>query len=86
MIEKLERLVAAGIQLLPVVERFPNVWTISYNLSCYCAQLGRLDQCQKWFKKAMSIGEHTVKEMALDDPDLKPLWDSMSGTLWKRAE
>jgi hypothetical protein len=31
------------------------------------------------------VDEHTVKRVALDDPDLKPLWDSMSGTLWKRS-
>lgn len=73
-------------QLLPVTDKFPKVWTIPYNLACYCAQLGRLDECQAWFKKAMAIDEHTVKRAALDDPDLKPLWDSMGGTLWKLME
>jgi hypothetical protein len=34
----------------------------------------------------MAIDERTVQRMAIDDPDLKPLWDSMSGTLWKRTE
>lgn len=33
----------------------------------------------------MTIDEHTVKRAAIDDPDLKPLWDSMSGTLWERS-
>jgi hypothetical protein len=28
----------------------------------------------------------TVQREAIDDPDLKPLWDSMSGTFWKREE
>lgn len=73
-------------QLLPVANRFPDVWRIPYNLACYCAQLGRLDDSQEWFKKAMAIDEHTVKQAAIDDPDLKPLWDSMSGTLWSRTE
>jgi hypothetical protein len=36
---------------------------------------------QAWFKRAMAIGGQTVKSVALDDLDLKPLWDSMSGTL-----
>jgi hypothetical protein len=63
---------------------FAKVWLIPYNLACYCAQLGHLDECQVWFKKAMAIDEHTVKRAAIDDPDLKPLWDSMSGTLWKK--
>jgi len=67
-------------------QKFSNVWTVSYNLACYCAQLGRLDECQNWFKRAMSIDELAVKRAAVDDPNLKPLWDSMSGTLWKRTE
>lgn len=71
-------------QLLPVAEKFRNVWTIPYSLSCYCAQLGHLKECLTWFKKAMAIDEHSVKRRAIDDPDLKPLWDSMSGTMWKR--
>lgn len=85
-LHELKRMQEAFDQLLPVAEMFPKVWTIPYNLACYCAQLGRLDESQAWFKNAMAIDEHTVKGVALDDPDLKPLWDSMSGTLWKRTE
>jgi hypothetical protein len=50
------------------------------------AQLGRLEECKAWFQKAMAIDEHAVKRAAIDDPDLKPLWDSMGGTFWKRTE
>lgn len=85
-LHELKRTQEAFDQLLPVVNKFPKVWTIPYNLACYCAQVGRLDECQEWFKKAMSIDEHNVKQAAIDDPDLKPLWDSMSGTHWKRVE
>jgi tetratricopeptide (TPR) repeat protein len=73
-------------KLLPAAEKFLRVWTIPYNLACYCAQLGRLDESQAWLKKAIAIGEQPVKHAAIDDPDLLPLWDSMSGTLWKRSE
>jgi hypothetical protein len=45
-----------------------------------------LEECTEWFKKAMEIDEERVKRMAVDDPDLKPLWDSMSGTFWKRED
>ena len=34
----------------------------------------------------MAIDEHTVKRTAVDDPDLKPLWDSMSGKLWGEVQ
>lgn len=47
--------------------------------------MGRLTECEDWFKQAMGIDEHTVKRAAIDDPDLAPLWDSMSNTLWKRS-
>ncbi|HEX3718158.1 MAG TPA: tetratricopeptide repeat protein [Verrucomicrobiae bacterium] len=65
---------------------FPKVWTIPYNLACYCAQLGRLDECHAWFSKATALDEKTVKRTAIDDPDLKPYWDSTASTLWKRTE
>src|SRR5262245_50851821 len=83
-LHELKRTQAAFDQLLPMAEKFPKVWTIPYNLSCYCAQLGQLEECKEWFKKAMTIDEGVVKRAAIDDPDLKPLWDSMSGTVWKR--
>ena len=85
-LHELGRTQAAFDELLPVADKFPKVWTIAYNLSCYCARLGRMDECREWLKRAMAIDEHAVKRAAIDDPDLKPLWDSMGGTLWKRTE
>lgn len=84
-LHQLKRTQEAFDILLPALEKFPRVWNVPYNLACYCAQLGRLDEAKSWFKKAMAIDEHTVKREALDDPDLIPLWDSMSGTIWKRC-
>jgi len=83
-LHELKRTQEAYDRLRPAVAQFPKVWLIPYNLACYCAQLGRLEECQDWFKKAMALDEHTVKQAALDDADLKPLWDSMSGTMWKK--
>jgi tetratricopeptide (TPR) repeat protein len=84
-LHELKRTQEAFDNLLPVANQFHEVWTIPYNLACYCSQLQRLEKAQEWLKKAMAIDEQTVKPVAIDDPDLKPLWDSMSGTLWKRA-
>jgi tetratricopeptide (TPR) repeat protein len=83
-LHELKRTQEAFDQLLPAAKKFRKVWTIPYNLACYCCQLGRLEESQRWLKKAMAVDEHTVKQAAIDDPDLKPLWDSMSGTMWKR--
>ena len=61
--------------LLPAVELFPKLWLVPYNLACYCAQLGRLQEARQWLKKAFKLGDaKEVKLMALDDPDLEPLW------------
>ena len=81
----LKRTQEAFDNLILVADKFPQVWNIPYNLSCYCAQLGRLVESQTWFKKAMALDNKAVQAAALDDPDLKPLWDSMSGTFWKRT-
>jgi tetratricopeptide (TPR) repeat protein len=85
-LHELKRTDEAFENLLPAADQFPDVWTIPYNLACYCSQLQRLEEAQTWFKKAMAIDEKTVKQAAMVDPDLNPLWDSMSRTLWKRAE
>jgi tetratricopeptide (TPR) repeat protein len=85
-LHELKRTQEAFDQLLPAVNKFRKVWTIPYNLSCYCCQLGRMDDCRAWFKKVMAINKNVVQQAAMDDPDLKPLWDSMSGTMWKRCE
>jgi len=37
-------------------------------------------------QEAMAIDETGVKRQAIDAPDLKTLWDSMSRTLWKPEE
>lgn len=75
---------AAFDALFPVAEQFPEVWEIPYNLACYSSMLGNLEAAQSWFKKAMAIEKKAVQSLAIDEPDLKPLWDSMSGTVWKR--
>ena len=70
--------------LLVAQVKFPNEYLIPYHLACYAAQLGDLEESKQWFTKAMEIDTKAVQRISLDDPDLKPLWDSMSGTIWKR--
>jgi tetratricopeptide (TPR) repeat protein len=83
-LHELKRTREAYDRLLPAKGKFPKNATIPYNLACYCAQLNRLEEAQVWLRKAMAIDEQTVRSEAIEDPDLKPLWDSMSGTMWKR--
>jgi tetratricopeptide (TPR) repeat protein len=78
-LHELKRTQEAFDYLLPVAKQFPKEWIIPYDLACYCAQLGRLEECKDWFTKAVGINERSVQLEAIDDPDLKPLLDSLIG-------
>jgi tetratricopeptide (TPR) repeat protein len=81
----LRRTEEAFDNLLHVAEMFPKAWTVPFNLAWYCSQLGRFQEAQLWIKKAIDIDDRAVQVAVADDPDLKPLWDCMSGTIGKRT-
>jgi tetratricopeptide (TPR) repeat protein len=61
--------------LLPAAGKFPDVFLIPYNLACYAARMGNIDDARSWFRKAASSGgSKRVQTMALSDPDLAVLW------------
>lgn len=65
--------------LLPVADKFPDEHIIRYNLACYCCQLGDCKGAWQWLEKAIDLaGTKEVKLMALDDPNLEPLWSEIS--------
>jgi Flp pilus assembly protein TadD len=54
---------------------------IAYNLACYDCQLGNMDAAKAWLDKACTLGDaHKIKRMALEDPDLEPLWSDLRET------
>ena len=63
--------------LYTVRNRFPKVSTIPYNLACYACQLGRINDSRQWLKRALSVGGKKIRSLALEDPDLQPLWDEI---------
>lgn len=60
-------------------EKFPKEPIIPYNLSCYAAQMGQLDEAWEWLHKAMEAAGDVdrIKQMALNDPDLVALRDRL---------
>jgi hypothetical protein len=61
--------------LLPAADQFPKEAIIPYNLSCYACQMAQLDAARVWLKRAVEVGGvEKIKQMALQDPDLEPLW------------
>jgi tetratricopeptide (TPR) repeat protein len=78
----LRRVNSGGLQkawdaLRPAYEKFPKSALIPFNLACYDAQLGRLEEAWEWLHKAMEGAKDVavIKQMALADDDLKNLWD-----------
>ena len=64
----------AKLVLLEAAKLFPGDSMIQYNLACYCAQL---DAAQEHLHKSYELGDaRQIKLMALDDEDLKPLWEA----------
>ena len=65
----------AWVALLPAFQKFPKEAIIPFNLCCYACQMRQLDAARAWLHRAVRIGgKETIKRMALNDPDLEPLW------------
>jgi tetratricopeptide (TPR) repeat protein len=60
--------------LLKSVSKFPREATILFNLACYECQLGRLEVAKDYLRKVFEI-DPSWRKAALDDEDLRPLWD-----------
>src|SRR5438093_73952 len=63
--------------LRPAFEKFPDEPIIPFNLACYAAQAGRLDEAWEWLQHAIRAAKNLnqIKQMGLADPDLQPLWE-----------
>jgi tetratricopeptide (TPR) repeat protein len=55
----------------------PNDGTVQFNLACYEAQMGNLGRAKAHLERATEI-EAKFRLMALEDPDLEPLWASLA--------
>ena len=64
-------LVFANEILLQAAERFPDCGIIQFNLACYAAQLGHLDEARQRLSRAVQL-EQEFASMAKTDPDLEP--------------
>jgi predicted Zn-dependent protease len=58
---------------------FPDEPLIAYNLACYDCQLGNETGAREWLKTAFAArNAKALKAMALQDPDLEPLWNEIA--------
>jgi tetratricopeptide (TPR) repeat protein len=65
-------LVFANQLLQQAGEKFPNCGTIQFNLACYAAQLGQLDEARQHLLRAIQL-DAMFAAMAKTDPDLEPI-------------
>ena len=69
---------AARDILVASLPKFPREAIIYYNLACYDCQLGEIDSARQYLKQAFRIDPNWISQ-ALEDQDLKPLWDYLGG-------
>lgn len=50
---------------------------VNYNLACYCCLLGDQAAAKEWLSRACKMDGHW-KQAALDDKDLKAMWDDIA--------
>jgi tetratricopeptide (TPR) repeat protein len=62
--------------LLNAEPKFPKEAVIKYNLACYFCQTGDFQNAKNYLKKAFKI-DLNWRMAALQDEDLKPLWESL---------
>src|SRR6266567_3022731 len=70
-----------GVQLArSLVQSAPERSSGWLHLACYACQMQQLDLARVWLKRALVIGgKEKIRRMALEDPDLAPLWSEIRG-------
>ena len=71
---------AARDFLVASLSKFPRDAIIYYNLACYDCQLGQIASAKQYLKQAFRIDPNWISQ-ALEDEDLKPLWDSLQAMI-----
>ena len=71
---------AARDILVASLSKFPREAIIYYNLACYDCQLGQIASAKQYLKQAFRIDPNWISQ-ALEDEDLKPLWDSLQAMI-----
>jgi Tfp pilus assembly protein PilF len=73
---RVDCIAAARLILLTAVEDHPENALMHYNLACYDCQLGELEVSKARLRHAFKL-DPRLRVCAIDDEDLKPLWDSL---------
>src|SRR4029077_9437717 len=56
----------------------PKNALIAFSLACYASVAGRMEEAKARLRHAIDL-DNGIRKLALDDEDLKPLWDWIGG-------
>ena len=56
----------------------PKVAMIAFNLACYASVAGGMEEAKERLRHAIELDKE-ARKLALEDEDLKPLWDWIGG-------
>ena len=51
---------------------------IAFTLACYASVAGRMEEAKEHLRHAINL-DKDIRRFAIDDEDLKPLWDWIAG-------
>ena len=77
-IRRIEGVDKAEAILLRAQAIHPKVVMIAFSLACYASVTGRFEEAKARLQHAIGL-DRGVRALALDDEDLKPLWDWIAG-------
>jgi Flp pilus assembly protein TadD len=77
-VRRSESIEEAEAILLRAQALHPKVAMIAFNLACYASVTGRMKEAKEHLRRAIKL-DKDIRGLALDDEDLKPLWDWIAG-------
>ena len=77
-LRRTESVEKAELILLRAQAIHPEVAMIGFNLACYASVTGRFEEAKVRLRDAIEL-DKDLRGLALDDEDLRPLWDWIAG-------
>ena len=77
-LRRTESIEKAEAVLLRAQAIHPKVVMIPFTLACYASVTGRIEEAKERLQHAINL-DKDIRKLALDDQDLKPLWDWIAG-------
>jgi hypothetical protein len=77
-VRRVEGVEKAEAILLRAQSIYPKVVMIAFSLACYASVTGRIEEAKVRLRRAIEP-DKDIRVLALDDEDLRPLWDWIAG-------